>query len=373
MGGAQYQAKILIERLLDLDLFDIHYLTRRARSDYRPNGYSIHVIRSGRRLAGTYFPDAPFLWRLLKTLRPDVIYQRVGCAYTGIAAYYARRSNCRMVWHVAHDTDVMPLAWQWSWKSPLKRIDKRFLEYGLYHADAVVVQTLQQGTLLKRHYGRDFTAHIPNFHPLPAQPTSKPDDRIIVCWIANIKARKQPELFVRLARDLADRPGVEFVMVGAPPSDHPSWGELQAKIASVSNLRYLGQQPQSAVNELLARAHVFVNTSKYEGFANTFVQAWMRRVPVVSLTFNPDGVFDNERYGICAGGSYDELRCAVERLCADAVLRQEMGERAARHARETFSETNVRQLVDVLQPPAHRMQQLAANSDATARVSRGLR
>ncbi len=292
--------------------------------------------------------------------------------YTGIAAYYARRSNCRMVWHVAHDTDVMPLAWQWSWKSPFKRIDKRLLEYSLRHADAVVVQNRHQGELLKKHYGRDFTAHIPNFHPLPTQPLTKRNDRVIVCWVANIKSRKQPEVFVRLARDLADLPGVEFVMVGAPPSDNHSWADMQAKIASVPKLRYLGQQPQSAVNELLTRAHVFVNTSEYEGFANTFIQAWLRQVPVVSLTVNPDGVFDNQSYGICAGGSYDELRCAVERLSTDAALRQEIGERAARLARETFSETNVQQLIELLQPPAHAIQQPAAKSGGTARIRRGL-
>jgi glycosyltransferase involved in cell wall biosynthesis len=79
-----------------------------------------------------------------------------------------------------------------------------------------------------------------------------------------------------------------------------------AAIRATPNLEYLGEKSQDEVNELLARAHIYVNTSLFEGFANTFIQAWMRDVAVVSLHVNPDGVFDREGVGIHAG-SEDEL------------------------------------------------------------------
>ena len=55
-----------------------------------------------------YFFDTVSLLRILKKIKPDIIYQRIACGHTGIAAYYARRNDCKMIWHIAHDTDVMP-------------------------------------------------------------------------------------------------------------------------------------------------------------------------------------------------------------------------------------------------------------------------
>jgi glycosyltransferase involved in cell wall biosynthesis len=169
-----------------------------------------------------------------------------------------------------------------------------------------------------------------------------------VCWVANLKPLKQPELFVRLAFDFRHRADVEFVMVGAQQMHAKAWDRLLASMRNLQNLRYVGSQPQSAVEQLIASAHVLVNTSTIEGFPNTFIQAWLRKVPVVSLSVNPDGVFDAERYGICASGSYDRLRDAVEQLITESSLRSRIGERANTFARERFSESNIEQVIRLL-------------------------
>ena len=52
---------------------------------------------------------------------------------------------------------------------------------------------------------------------------------------------------------------------------------------------------QAEVNALLEHTDLLVNTSDYEGFSNTFIQAWMRRVPVVSLRVDPDRLLSPRR------------------------------------------------------------------------------
>ena len=122
------------------------------------------------------------------------------------------------------------------------------------------------------------------------------------------------------------------------------WESLPIRIRALPNLRCLGFQPHEAIDELLSAAHVLVNTSSVEGFSNTFIEAWLREVPVVSLSVNPDGVFDGDRFGICAHESYERLRDGVEGLITDSSFRARMGQRARVFTRERFSERNIEQV-----------------------------
>lgn len=340
---------MLVDRITSLGLFEVHYVARAVPQDTVRAPYELHRITDTKHRAGVFFPDAPRLWRLLRRIQPDVIYQRVGRSYTGVAAYYARRYARRLVWHVASDVDVIPFAPTGRWNDPLLRIEKKILEFGVRNADAIIVQSKRQGALLMQNYGRTYTAHIPNFQPLPTSQVVKSSDCFTVCWIANIKALKQPELFLRLAQDFLDRPRVKFEMVGSMGSaSDRTWDALRADVRRLPNLRCWGQQPQSAVNELLSRAHVLVNTSTHEGFSNAFIQAWLRQVPVVSLNSDPDDLLSVRELGFCAQGNYEAMRSAIERLEADPALRASVGVRAAEYASNNFSEANIDRVIELL-------------------------
>ena len=349
MGGSQYQVKCLLDKIVPTDQFEVHYLTRNYDPRFSPDGYRIIKIADERgiRRYGSFF-DVFTLLKLLHQIRPDVIYQRVGCAYTGIAAYYARRNNCRMVWHIAHDSDVLPSKERLSLRNIIRSIDKKILEYGVRSSHYIIAQTNQQAEFLKKHYGRTPTAVVHNFHPLPRENIKKTNPVKIV-WIANFKPMKQPEYFIRLARDLSDLgEKVECIMIGAPAHWAFHWQRsLESEMNEIERLEYLGACPLEEVNSILAKAHIFVNTSLYEGFANTFIQAWMRKVPVVSLHVNPDGVFERHKIGFFAG-TYEKMLQRVVELIKNPALRDEMGERARAYAFEKHSEKNIAGLVQLL-------------------------
>ena len=44
MGGAQYQAMLMMQELIERGDYDIHYLARRIDPDFEPTGYHIHQI-----------------------------------------------------------------------------------------------------------------------------------------------------------------------------------------------------------------------------------------------------------------------------------------------------------------------------------------
>lgn len=352
MGGAQYQAKLLIERLLSLQKFEISFLARRIDPAFSPKGY--HIVRiaepKGYRRYG-YFFDAFRLLQILEQIRPDVIYQRVSCAYTGIAAYFAKRRDCRIIWHISSDKDVLREA-RWTRRSflPHHYVENKIFEYGVEHAEYIVAQTDYQADLLKRNYQRTATAVIRNFHPFPRERVEK-GLPVKVVWIANFKPLKQPELFIRLAQDCQSEKNLQFLIIGTPATGRNArWQEgLIAQMGKLDNLDYLGQLTQDEVNEVLSKSHILVNTSLYEGFSNTFIQAWMRRVLVVTLNVNPDGLLDGGDLGYCAHGDYREMRSHILQLAQKLELIEIQGASAERYAFEKFSERNIDQFIELFE------------------------
>ena len=350
-GGAEYQIECLIEALAAEQRYEIFYLARSAEPSCRPAGY--RVVRIGTRIQASrfgYAMDAVPLYRALRSLRPQVIYQRVACGYTGICAWYARRSGARLIWHVAHDTDVM-LERLDPGRNPVRGfLETTCIEYAIRHANHIITQTEHQARLLRHNYGREADGVIRNFQPNPTEEIDKSGPPTVL-WVANFKRWKQPELFVALANELRDLNAVRFVMVGASASGSGTvdWNEaLMAQIRQAKNLDYLGPLPQAEINQLFARAHIFVNTSKWEGFPNTFIQAWMREVAVVSLTVDPDHVLAQGKMGIAAD-TPQALASAVRCLITDPARRADYGKRARRYAMREHSLENIkflRRLID---------------------------
>src|SRR5690606_23813898 len=139
-------------------------------------------------------------------------------------------------------------------------LERKFLAYGIRNATAVVVQTRDQERLLQNNYNRSATAVIPNFHPKPQEEIRKPGHLITVCWVANMKRLKRPEIFVQLAEDCQDVPNVQFLMIGAPSPEMLGWDELMERVRTLKNLRYLGKKRQEDVNRILSESHILVNT-----------------------------------------------------------------------------------------------------------------
>jgi glycosyltransferase involved in cell wall biosynthesis len=120
---------------------------------------------------------------------------------------------------------------------------------------------------------------------------------------------------------------------------------LEREMRGISCLRYPGALPLEEVNALLAKAAVFVNTSRAEGFPNTFIQAWMREVPVLSLQVNPDNVLERHQVGICAQNNHDRMKEELLNLLEHPVLRHRIGRRARKYAESRHSLDNADELI----------------------------
>ncbi|MBL8491630.1 MAG: glycosyltransferase family 4 protein [Rhodocyclaceae bacterium] len=348
-GGAEFQAKLLCDALVAAGRFDVVWISRRVAPDFRPVGHRVVKLPGPKAdRPGSHLLLGPELLSVLEAEAPDVIYQRNGTPFTGFAAHFARRSGRRMVWHVARDDEAMKAPWSLGdLRRPMRRLEKMCLEYGARHATRIVVQTRHQESLLMQHYGRKADLMVRNFHPLPAESIDKSGVRTVL-WVANLKDMKQPEVFLRLAERHAGRRDVKFAMIGRPSSDAGLMNRIREFGTRNPHFSYLGELTQDQVNGLLATSHLLVNTSKFEGFSNTFIQAWMRGVPVLSLNADPDGLLLERGIGYCAAGDEEALARELAALLGDGARLGAMGDRGRAYALAEHTEANIGSLIGLL-------------------------
>jgi glycosyltransferase involved in cell wall biosynthesis len=340
-GGAELQAHYLALEA-QRQRWCTHYIFLSNNDKYRNDTKTIlyPIIKKNlwNKLGNIKYPYAGNLLRALNRLKPDVIYQRSGMAFTGIAAYYAQKNNCRFIFHAAKEDDVQPVAVPW------KRFylipEFKLMQYGIRKAGIIIAQTQMQAKKIAENYGKTAMV-IPNGHPVPKD-CKKSRAEIIILWIGNWKPVKQPEIFVKLAEKIGFMGKLHFIMVGRKNN----YDELVVK-ARRNNIEVMGEIPNDKVNELLENAHILVNTSKHEGFSNTFIQAWMRRVPVISLNADPDAILKRKEIGYCSG-SFIKLVQDTERLISDNAERENMGARAREYAIKNYSWDNMDKILKIL-------------------------
>jgi glycosyltransferase involved in cell wall biosynthesis len=349
-GGAEYQISLLIDALAATGRYEVHFLTHFVDARERSRNYQVFRIGAGGPIPRMgYLMEARSLYAKLRELNPAVIYQRVACGYTGICAAYARRRSVPLIWHASHDTELSAEVLDPARNIVRVRLEKWAVEFGIRHAARIVVQTRHQAQLLQENYGRTAAAVVANFHPPPTEVIDK-GGPVTVVWIANLKPWKRPDAFVRLASALRDHPQVRFIMVGAraAESGNQRWQHaLMRSIEATPNLEYVGEKSHEEVNLLLARSHIFVNTSAHEGFPNTFIQSWLREVAVVSLQVDPDQVLERRQVGIAAG-SEAALIAGVRRLIEDPDARAAYALRGRDYAAAAHSLRNTEELIRLI-------------------------
>jgi len=176
---------------------------------------------------------------------------------------------------------------------------------------------------------------------------STPKD-IDVLWVANLRSLKRPELALELARQLPD---VKFTIAGGPmPNGQTYYDDMVAAASRLANVTMLGPVRYRDSGTLFDRARIFLNTSTIEGFPNTFLQAWIRGVPVVTF-FDPDGLVQRLPLGRVAR-SLDDMREAIRTLLENDGDRQLLGRRAREFATREYTHGVASRYLELLNAPS---------------------
>jgi len=268
------------------------------------------------------------LWSALRRANADVYYTSCAGMEVGLIAMFCRWFGKRLVFRCASDTDCD--------KSRLLikySRDRWLYAYGLRRADAILVQSTSQAQTLARSYALPSrVAGMLVEHPLP---DSRRD--IDVLWVSNIRQLKRPERILDLAAQL---PQVNFHMVGgALPDAAALYRDVKAAAAKRPNVTFHGGLSYWDANDLYGRAKLLVNTSDVEGFPNSYLQAWIRGVPVLTL-IDPDGVIEREGLGVTER-SPDQLPGIIGNLLQNPLQLRALSERCRRYMAREFGEDKI--------------------------------
>lgn len=334
-GGAEVQSFLTAGALAKDARFEVTVLTTVERGPSVEHVGAVRLVsRQGRGRLGTargvgplaycrdYWSAFREMWAQFQWINADVYVHAGAGVEVGAYALICRLMHRRFIFVVASDADLSERYGMAH--GPLRRL----YPLGIRLADLVICRTEEQRLLLQRRFGREGIV-IRSGHPIPPM-VEKP--RHTVLWVGRIHPVKQPRVFLDLA---ARCPEFQFAMVGMRDQFQMAlWEDVEARARDLPNLLFQANLSLARVDEVFRSAKVFVNTSLYEGFPNTFVQAAASAIPIVSLSVDPDRVIARQQIGICAEGSFESLVTAVHRLCQDERLREDNGRRARVYALE---------------------------------------
>lgn len=353
IGGIEHQQAIMA-----------HWLAKRGYTvsmvtwdEGQPDGqelagvriYKICRLEDGVRGLRFLHPRWTGLHAALGRANADIYYYNCGDMGLGQLAVWCRWHGRKCVYSVASDPDCDPLLPQ------LKPLRERVLyRYGLRRADRVITQTESQSDMLRRGFGLD-TEFIPmpceqtGGHALsPGEPLASRPVRVL--WIGRMSEEKRLEWVFEVANHL---PELAFDVVGGSNRESPYAASLLDRASRIPNVVLHGRVPRQEMDNYYRRAAVLFCTSIFEGFPNTFLEAWSHGVPVVS-TVDPDQLIVRCRLG-GVGRGISALVTEIRRVLSSPEAWRQISANSREyyienHAMETVMPRFERVFQDLLHP-----------------------
>jgi glycosyltransferase involved in cell wall biosynthesis len=272
--------------------------------------------------------EARSIWRALRAANADVVVCRTASPLVAAAAAFCKLHRRAFIFSSSNISDF-------TLEKMSSRRNRLLYRTGIRLADVAVVQSQDQVVLAHDAFPRLRVVRIPSFaEPAPAMTDGSPEPDAFL-WFGRCVAQKQPMSYVALARAL---PQARFVMVPVPEAaSSRELDELRAAARDVTNLTLLDPRPHAKMMELISSAVAVVNTSVLEGMPNTFLEAWARGTPVLTLEFDPDEVVARNGLGISAAGDWDRFVEGARELWEGRRERGDFARRARSYVSDVHS------------------------------------
>jgi glycosyltransferase involved in cell wall biosynthesis len=271
----------------------------------------------------------------LRRIKPDFVIARGLSGFTCLLALYCRLFRMKLVYMFASDVEST---------GHYQRSNKKCSWFGLLvnNAALLIAQNAHQQERLKNIYGKN-SEILYSGYEIGSRNDNKDGS---VLWVGRCDPMKHAELFIDLA---VQNPSVKFILICPPGKYQQHYAEIEKRAKSTSNLTFLNFVAFDQIERYYARASVFINTSEYEGFPQTFIQAAKNGTPIISLNANPEQFITKNACGFVTDGDMNEMNRKLNDLLNDNGLFQRQSDNAYRYAMVNHNiKTTVKKLLTLL-------------------------
>lgn len=248
----------------------------------------------------TFFMYLFFTIKLLQKVKPDLVICRGGRNRNlFFIALCCKLSGVELVQFFASDADIKGTE-----GLPLNaKLNISLFRLGLKLTKYFVVQNECQKIQCTTQFKGKRIIIIPNIWQNLCTNVSCDKEKVIL-WVGNTRKLKRPQWVFEIAKSF---PHEKFIIIGGN-ADSDVFYECIEKANKTANVDFLGALPFFEANQWFSKAKILLCTSEYEGFPNTFLQAWSNNVPVLS-TVDASDIIKKRKLGKICENTMEFVSC----------------------------------------------------------------
>lgn len=292
VGGATVQAFAWFHGFKDK--FDVSILSNSKR-DFKSNELRVlHYPKTGGSPLGL-LKAIRHLNKVIRKEKPEIVFVTVAGLNAFIWGILSMLNGFYYIQRISNDIVYEKKVY----KKKLGFFKNLLSRIGIKQAKLVLVQNDYQFNNLQQILPvvRILKVHNPYITKYKSQLPDAEEDRLYIAWIGLFQYQKNlPELF-----NIAEAcPELSFKIAGKESSKVDSETNIYIeKLKQLSNVEFVGMLDRKEILLFLSKAKCLLNTSHYEGFSNTYLEAFSVGTPVVTRTkTDPDNIIKNNYLGL---------------------------------------------------------------------------
>ncbi len=318
IGGGELQIALIAKALASAG-HDVVVIDPGAAEPYvSPEGVKVINVpgwNSGLRGLRAITHRIPALYKLMVKQKADFYYVRMRIYMHLIPYLAAKKVKGKFVVGLASDIDTMSLRDKYKYEYKANFNLFRYLtiwlpndimfKYLVKRADFVLRQHSGQEIRWKKLKGK--AVIFPNIIDSRDFPYIENPARDYFIYVGSVTMMKGAESLCSILKSHSSP--LPLIVVGQPNdvSATPVFNEMK----KIGNGAVRGRMNHDETMKLIANAKALINTSKFEGFPNVFLEAWAMGVPVLSLRVNPGNIFNQYDLGTCFDNDLEKMKQAM--------------------------------------------------------------